>query len=128
MANKIRRQLCEAMDFADQEGNVFEAKARLDEDFVGFNGHFPDEPVLPGICMITAVLVAAQKHLGCNLHIKTVKAAKFYSPARPGDSLTVKGKVEEADSGWRISGTITSDEERVGKVSLIAKTQIQECK
>lgn len=124
--NTVRRQIGEAFEMQSQDSDSFQGTLCLNEDFVGYKGHFPDQPVLPGICMIDAVLLAAQEHLGRNLRIQTVKSAKFYSPARPGDRLTVEGEVEGEDPEWRISGAITSGNGRVGKIRLITTIRNQE--
>ncbi len=55
-----------------------------------FSGHFPDDPVLPGIAQI-AMAFEAVKHLGGKERkIFQVKKVRFKQIIRPGDKLTVR--------------------------------------
>jgi 3-hydroxyacyl-[acyl-carrier-protein] dehydratase len=54
-------------------------------DFIGFAGHFPGNPVLPGIAQIMAVLHAC----GPGLRLRAVKNCKFLRPVVPGERLSV---------------------------------------
>jgi 3-hydroxyacyl-[acyl-carrier-protein] dehydratase len=57
-------------------------------DFIGFAGHFPGNPVLPGIAQIMAVLHAC----GPGLRLRAVKNCKFLRPVVPGERLSVTVK------------------------------------
>ncbi len=48
-----------------------------------FNGHFPDRPILPGVCMAhIAVQIAACMH-GKPLRILSARSIKFLAPVDP---------------------------------------------
>jgi 3-hydroxymyristoyl/3-hydroxydecanoyl-(acyl carrier protein) dehydratase len=49
-------------------------------------GHFPDAPVLPAVVLLDLVLTALE---GTGSPALTVTSAKFLSPVRPGQSLTL---------------------------------------
>ena len=62
---------------------VFEA------EFLGFAGHFPDNPVLPAIVQIMASCAASAAWLGRPPEVRGVRNAKFLIPVLPGDAVTV---------------------------------------
>lgn len=64
---------------------VFSFKKELDL----FNGHFPDNPMLPGIFQIEMVKYAIEKALDTRLHIKSVKKTKFSNPIHPGETVSL---------------------------------------
>jgi 3-hydroxyacyl-[acyl-carrier-protein] dehydratase len=60
-----------------------------------FLGHFPENPVMPGVLVIegmvqtAAVLVLRQLQVreSCQMYLLTIDKAKFRKPAVPGDTL-----------------------------------------
>ena len=60
-----------------------------------FQGHFPDNPVMPGVLIIegmaqTAGAICAAHHSGGSprlVYFMTIDGAKFRRPVRPGDTL-----------------------------------------
>ena len=55
------------------------ARFSFPETFTGFKGHFPDSPVLPGVCKIQALIVVAEFIHERKFEMQEVKAAKFFS-------------------------------------------------
>lgn len=79
-------------------GNVqdgFSTRIIFPTEFVGFKGHFPGRPVLPGVCLIQTVVVALSCALNQPLVLKQLVSAKWMAPVLPGEeialSLAVKG-------------------------------------
>ena len=52
-------------------------------------GHFPGNPIVPGALLLSEVIHAWEKIIAASLESTTVKVAKFLSPTRPGDSVTI---------------------------------------
>ena len=66
---------------------VMEAEAAPDSPW--FSGHFPDDPILPGIAQI-AMAFEAVKHLsGGDIKIREVKKVRFKQIIRPDDRVTI---------------------------------------
>ena len=53
-------------------------------------GHFPGNPIIPGAVLLSDTLRAIEASLAGALHLSGIKAAKFYSPTRPGDHVVIE--------------------------------------
>lgn len=58
-----------------------------------YAGHFPSQPILPGVVLLDTALyaLAAQQGLpAANIQINAqIRSAKFLSPVQPGEALTL---------------------------------------
>lgn len=57
--------------------------------FPGFDGHFPGQPVLPGVCMLMAAVVTLEDWHRKDIRVRAVRKARFLSPIRPGQRLII---------------------------------------
>lgn len=69
--------------------------------FIGFKGHFPGYPVLPGVVLVYAGFLLAEMGIGRKLKLLSIKRAKFLKPVWPSVpiDLSVRISPREADSG-----------------------------
>jgi 3-hydroxyacyl-[acyl-carrier-protein] dehydratase len=56
-------------------------------DHPAYAGHFPGQPILPGVVLLDAALHAIAAKLGLTPGSAQIRAAKFLSPVRPGETL-----------------------------------------
>jgi 3-hydroxyacyl-[acyl-carrier-protein] dehydratase len=99
-------------------------KVSINEPF--FQGHFPSEPVMPGVLIIeamaqtAAVLVVAtygQESEGKLVYFMSIDGVRFRRPVFPGDRLELHvEKVQSRASVWKFSGKAVVD----GKVAAEA--------
>lgn len=54
-----------------------------------FAGHFPGEPILPGVLLLDEVVSAVAAGGGAGVRWR-IGNAKFVSPVRPGETLTLE--------------------------------------
>jgi 3-hydroxymyristoyl/3-hydroxydecanoyl-(acyl carrier protein) dehydratase len=54
-----------------------------------FAGHFPGDPILPGIAQLGMVEAVARRALGGRVRLSGFSRIKFKKIVRPGDELTV---------------------------------------
>lgn len=59
-----------------------------------FSGHFPGRPIVPGVLLLDTMLRRIESDTG--LAIAGIAAAKFLSPAVPGDLLELHYEVAQA--------------------------------
>lgn len=92
----------------------FSAAFSFPETFVGFNGHFPGQPVLPGVCLIQAVLTAARQSTGRELVLSEVALAKFIAVVLPNQQIHAACKVDAE----MVRAKLSHGDERVAEIRL----------
>jgi 3-hydroxyacyl-[acyl-carrier-protein] dehydratase len=86
---------------ATAEATLFEV--RLNPAHPLFGGHFPGNPVLPGVCSMMAVRECAGLVAGRALRYASVGECKFLKAITPDDTLSVSVKLAE---GYALTATI----------------------
>ena len=68
----------------------FKARVDIPVDHLCFPGHFPRQPILPGVLLLERVMALAQASIGQSLIECTVYNVKFLAAVAPGDCLDVQ--------------------------------------
>ena len=87
--------------FVSQEGDAFECVKNVSFNEPFFQGHFPNEPVMPGVLIIEALAQAAAVGLSVREgtqdagvgYLAAVDSAKFKRKVVPGDRLRLTGEI-----------------------------------
>ncbi|MEX2540202.1 MAG: 3-hydroxyacyl-ACP dehydratase FabZ [Trueperaceae bacterium] len=87
--------------FVSQEGDRFECLKNVSNNEPFFQGHFPGEPVMPGVMIVEALAQAAAVGLAVREgredgqvgYLAAVDSAKFRRKVLPGDSLRLTGEI-----------------------------------
>jgi 3-hydroxymyristoyl/3-hydroxydecanoyl-(acyl carrier protein) dehydratase len=58
-------------------------------DHPAYAGHFPGQPILPGVVLLDEALHALAAQLGGQDAGWQLKSAKFHSPVQPGEALAL---------------------------------------
>ena len=61
---------------------------RASEPF--FAGHFPGEPLVPGVVILERVVEEISRRAGVKRWPQHFDAVKFLAPLRPGDAMTIE--------------------------------------
>ena len=72
--------------------NTLSATALAKEGSAWFEGHFPGEPILPGIAMIHTVYSIIKQDVrarGEDLELCSLRRIRFTRPVRPGEAMDV---------------------------------------
>ncbi|MCB9944645.1 MAG: 3-hydroxyacyl-ACP dehydratase FabZ [Geminicoccaceae bacterium] len=101
----------------------------LNEPF--FQGHFPGDPIMPGVLLIeamaqtAAVLVVSSRNRlgqGDGVYFMAVDQARFRRPVRPGVLLRFEVCKERQKLGiWRFAGTARVGDDVVAETLFTAK-------
>lgn len=63
--------------------NVVHAQIQLNKNHAVFNGHFPNNPVTPGVCMIQAIKEITQDYVKETLFLQNISNVKFTALINP---------------------------------------------
>ncbi|MBW2247767.1 MAG: 3-hydroxyacyl-ACP dehydratase FabZ [Deltaproteobacteria bacterium] len=95
-----------------------------------FQGHFPGNPIMPGVLMIEAmgqagaVLAAeslAEKERGSLIYFMGMNKVKFRKPVVPGDQIIFEVKfLKQRAKVFKMSGMALVDEKLVAEAELMA--------
>lgn len=66
------------------------ARFEIPVDHPCFPGHFPEQPILPGVLLLARVMALAQTSIGQSLNECTVYNVKFLAAVAPGDCLDLQ--------------------------------------
>lgn len=69
---------------------------RIPRDHPALAGHFPANPVVPGVLVLERLLEAAERQLGHTLRVCALAHAKFPSPLRPEEEARVSFRIDGA--------------------------------
>lgn len=91
----MRKEIDGLLESFTSEGDTAEAEIVFGDGFSGFKGHFPEQPVLPGVCQIALALVMAERMRGVRQQLVQVVNARFISMVQPGQRLQVQCTLAE---------------------------------
>lgn len=117
MSSQIRSEintLIKEIKTNDETG-VISAKFIFPESFSGFKGHFPQNPLLPGICQVQCAICLLSKALHTDLRLLTLEKAKFLNTIVPNEEIIFSGTKNIRDEFIEAKFTITKqiDNQRV---------------
>lgn len=116
-----------------QEGDDFVCLKNVSHDEPFFPGHFPEEPVMPGVLIVEALAQAAAVGLalreggatGATGYLAGVQDARFRRKVIPGDALRLEGTITafrhglcKVDTRARVDGDIVTE----AKLSFVQRT------
>lgn len=88
------------------------------EEFIAFDGHFPDAPILPGVVQLMLGAHAAAEAIGEPINFNAVGKAKFLKPILPNEPILVSGKTNRTRSAVTAVITIQSGEAMAATFTL----------
>ncbi len=105
---------------SDGEDGIFEV--RLNPGHAVFQGHFPGNPVLPGICSLMIVRECASRMAGRPLEYASVRESKFLAAITPDNHLTVDLKLSNDNGDYLLAATICCGETTMLKLKARLKS------
>ena len=94
-------------------------------DFPCFQGHFPGQPILPGIIQMAAVRSLAIKALNQPLVPTTTGRIKFRGFIQPKEQISINVNLKKHQTTWRAVFRISSGNETVstGRIDFCENTE-----
>jgi 3-hydroxyacyl-[acyl-carrier-protein] dehydratase len=98
-----------------------------------FQGHFPGQPIMPGVLVIEAMAQVAGVMAfrsgveGGSVYFMSIDNAKFRRPIVPGDQVMMEIKVlKRRGNVWKFSGTATVEGKLVSEAEFTAMVTVRE--
>ena len=104
--------------------NYIEAIADVPVDSPWFSGHFPGQPILPGIALVymaEQAIIQDALAKGEQVQLHALKRVRFTQLVRPGETLSLNISGEEAGEEILFSFKITNKENIVCSGAIVAK-------
>ena len=98
------------------ENNSYIVKATLVPNHKIYEGHFPSQPVVPGVCTLTIIRECIGNILSKQVSFATIKECKYVSALIPQDDLRIMINLSITE-GTKVSATI----ERVDNQQIVLK-------
>ena len=104
----------------ESENNIFRANITLNKDHEIFQGHFPGNPVTPGVCMMQIVKDLTEEFTGSKLFLKTASNVKFMAIINPFETpdLVMDLDITEKDGELKVKNTTSFGETIALKLSV----------
>lgn len=103
----------------EQEGQQVVAMVKLNKDHEVFEGHFPGNPVMPGVCMIQMIKELTEKASGKELFLSVASNIKFMAIINPekNDTIRLVLGLSEAENQIKVKNTVSFEETLALKLS-----------
>ncbi|MFZ6009872.1 MAG: 3-hydroxyacyl-ACP dehydratase [Bacteroidota bacterium] len=97
------------------------ATITLDKNHPIFKGHFPGQPIVPGVCMMQIVKEIMELQQARPLAIKGVDNMKFLSVVNPGvnSTLEIDIRFKESPEGIEVQGALLAGDITFFKIKAI---------
>ncbi|MBO6186414.1 MAG: 3-hydroxyacyl-ACP dehydratase [Chryseobacterium sp.] len=107
------------------ENGSFIANISLNKDHDIFKGHFPGNPVTPGVCMMQIVKELTEEFTGKKLFLKSASNVKFMAIINPFETpdLTLQLDIKESEEEIKVKNTTSFGETIALKMSVNYKKQ-----
>lgn len=93
--------------------DALDAEIKLNPDHEVYKGHFPGQPVLPGVIQLQIIKEVLENALGIHLMIREVVVAKYMRPVTPGENpfLSIRIEHKQSETGdYLINALVTKDD------------------
>lgn len=115
--NKIRKEILDSMKGFKTDQTGAEAVFSFSPGFSGFKGHFPDNPIFPGICQVQAAMLIVGAWKKQELNMDELVLAKFYSPVSANEEVIFKGSFDE-QSAAIVKFKVTTKDRKVSDLKI----------
>lgn len=109
---RLERYYYDLLDeYYDADGGVFRIALRPECDI--YAGHFPGNPVCPGVCNIQVIKECAERLVGKRLHPCYIRQCRLTAVARPTAcrEFVVKINLTSTETGYAVVATMADVEQ-----------------
>jgi len=107
-----------------EDKSSLEATLHIPPDLLAFDGHFPNEPILPGIVQISIARELVEKALDSRVEMKEVQRARMSELILPNDDIQIKMTLsEETENLWRAKASVIKANKTASRFNFLVETQ-----
>lgn len=83
------------------------AKITINKDHIVFTGHFPDNPVMPGVCMMQIIKEITENIVDKTLFMQSASNIKFMAIINPFNTpeLELQLEILKTDEGYKVKNS-----------------------
>lgn len=118
--NILRQQIKQCMfGLSGESEDKLRAHFLFPKEFIGFQGHFPDNPVLPGVCKVQAVIIMLEAWHKRTIGIKEIVLAKFFTPVSYAEKLIFECQERKPNNDeFLVKTLVTRQGKKVAELQL----------
>jgi 3-hydroxyacyl-[acyl-carrier-protein] dehydratase len=115
----IKEEVEQYMTSLAKEGQTLTSRFLFPEGFIGFQGHFPEKKVLPGVCQIQCVLSSLERTYRKPVVLKEIVLAKYLAPVAPGEEITcLCSDVKEQNDEFIVKAVLSRNGAKISEFKL----------
>jgi 3-hydroxymyristoyl/3-hydroxydecanoyl-(acyl carrier protein) dehydratase len=115
----IKAEIERSMTGLVKEGKSLTSRFAFPPGFIGFQGHFPQKKLLPGVCQIQCVLSLLEKGSGKAVVLKEVVLAKYFAPVFPDEEVTcIISDIEDTSEEFVVKASISRETAKISEMKL----------
>ena len=83
---------------------------RMNEDHPVYQGHFPGDPITPGVLSLRMIRECLSQDAGRPLHYAAIKTCRYVALIRPGDTLRLQWQTTNNEDSLTVKATLSNAE------------------
>ena len=116
--NVLRQAIKKAMsDFECSEDSI-RASFLFDKDFIGFQGHFENRSIVPGVCKIQALLLMLEEKYKKSVTLEEIENVKFFHPVTCSEKLEFFCRDPLFGRKKTIKCLVSKDDKKIADIQL----------
>jgi 3-hydroxymyristoyl/3-hydroxydecanoyl-(acyl carrier protein) dehydratase len=116
LKQEIKSSLQEIEETSDLQTT---ARFCFPKKFIGFKGHFPNKPILPGVCKIQAAMLVLEQRKHKDVRLAEIILAKFFAPVTFNQDLIFKLEEHPKNSSEStVTVKVSSGNKKIAELQL----------
>ncbi len=97
------------IDYINRDQNSVSCKVVFNDEHDIFKGHFPEQPVVPGVCMMEMIKELLEAQTDKLLWLRNAGQVKFLQLITPDVQPTVNISWDELDTGLNVKASFSNE-------------------
>ncbi len=115
--SKVTEELNKLILNLNGDSECLYADMTFPSDFIGFEGHFPGNKILPGFIQVQCIIAILEKYHNKNYLIKEIQAARYKAPVFPNEKISFRLEIITADT-IAVKAFVTSQTEKKSDIKI----------